>query len=70
MFSQAEEDVYARSNWAGCGSLQYEVRDSLTSYGVILVVQGVDDLGDMLEPLEQIVRGEEGVAEEEDEVLE
>ena len=70
MFLQAEEDVDVRSNWVGCRALRYEVRDVLISDGVLLVVQGEDDLGDMLEPLDWGVGREEGVADKEDEVLE
>ena len=53
MFSQAEEDVDARSNWAGCWALRSEMRDGLTSDGVLLVVQSEDDLCDVFEPLDQ-----------------
>ena len=58
MFSQAEEDVDTRSNWSGFRALRSEVRDGLTSDGVLLVVQGEDDPGDILEPLHQGVGGE------------
>ena len=70
MFSQAEEIFDSRSNWAGCRALQFEVRDGLTSNVVLLVFQGEDDLGDVLEPLDRGIGGEEGVADDEDEVLE
>ena len=46
------------------------MRGGLISDGVFLVVQGEDNLGDMLKPLGQGVGGEEGVADEEDEFLE
>ena len=46
------------------------MRDGLTSDDVLLVVQGKDDLGDMLEPLDQGIRGEEDVADKKDEFLE
>ena len=52
MFSQAEEDVDARSNWVGCWGILSEVRYGLTLDGVLLVVQGEDDLGDMLKLLD------------------
>ena len=63
MFLQAEEDVDARSNWAGCWVFQSEVRDGLTLDGVFLVFQGEDNLGDTLKPLDRGIRGEEGVAD-------
>ena len=66
MFSQEEEDVGAQSNWSGCQELQSEVRDGLTSDGVLLVVQGEDDLGDVLEPAGLGVRGEKGIPIKED----
>ena len=66
MFSQAEEDVDARSNWAGCRALRSEVRDVLASDGVLLVVQGKDNMCEVLEPLVRGVRGKEGVTDEED----
>ena len=58
MLSLAEEDVDARSNWASGQALRSEVRDSLTSNGILLVVQGEDDLGDVLEPPDWGIRGE------------
>ena len=36
-----------------------EVRDGLTSDGVLLVVQGEDDMGDMLKPPDWGILGEE-----------
>ena len=45
MLSLAEEDVNAHSNWIGGRELQSEVRDGLTLYGILLVVQGGDNLG-------------------------
>ena len=51
MLSQAEEDVDACSDWAGCRGLRSETRDGLTSDGVLLVFQGEDDMGDVLERL-------------------
>ena len=70
MFSQAEKDVGDRSNWAGCQTLRSEVRDGLTLDGVLPVVQGEDNLGDMLESLGRRGRGEEGVRDKEGKVLE
>ena len=61
MLLLAEEDVDARSNWAGGRALQSEVRDGITLDGVLLVVWGVDNLGDVLEPPAWGIGGEEGV---------
>ena len=57
MFSQAEEDVYARSNWSGLCQLQSEEKDGLTSDRILLVVQGEDDLGGDLGLLDWVVCG-------------
>ena len=46
------------------------MRDDLTSDGVLLVVQVEGDLGDVLEPPDWGIGGEEGVPSEEDEVHE
>ena len=70
MFMQAEEDVDTHSNCAACRILRSEVRDSITLDGVLLVVQGQDDLGDVLKRTNRGVRGEEDVSGEEDEVHE
>ena len=51
MFLQAEKDVDARLNLSGRKGLQSEVRDSLNSDGVLLVVQGEENMGDVLELL-------------------
>ena len=53
MFSYTEIDVDARSYWAGCRGLRYGVRDSLTLGGILLVLQGEDDLCDVLEVLDR-----------------
>ena len=45
MLSLAEEDVDPLSNWTGGRALRSEVRDGLTPDGILLVVQGEDDLG-------------------------
>ena len=62
MFSQAEEDVDARSNWEGWWEIRSEIRDGLILDGVLLVVQGEDNLSDMLKLIDQGVGGEEVVA--------
>ena len=46
------------------------MRDGLTSDGVFLVVQGEDNLGEMLEPPDWGIGGLEGVSCKEDEVNE
>ena len=50
MLFLAEEDVDASSNWLGGRALLSEVRDGLTSDGILLVVQSEDNLGDVLKP--------------------
>ena len=70
MLSLGEEDIDARLNWAGCWALWSEVRYGLALDGVLLVIQGEDDLGDVLEPLDLGILGEEGVSGEEEEVHE
>ena len=70
MLSLAEEDIDPCSNWAGGWALQSEVRDGLTLDGIRLVVQGEDDLGDVLGPPDWGILGEEGVPGKEDEVYE
>ena len=52
-------------NWEFCRGLQSEVRDGLPLDGVLMVVQGEDNMGDMFELLDQDVCGEEIVPEEE-----
>ena len=64
MFYQTEEDVSARSNWIGCWRLQSEVRESLTSDGIILVIQDGGNLCDMFKLLNRGVCGEEIVPNE------
>ena len=58
MFSKEEEDVDARSNWAGCRGLQSEVRDGLTLDVIIPVVQGKENLYGMLKVLNWGVGGD------------
>ena len=57
MFAQTEEDVDAHLNWADGQELQSEVQDGLTLDGALLVVQGEDDLGDVLEPPDRGIGG-------------
>ena len=42
--AEAEEDVDAGPDGAGCGGLGAEVRDGLTADGVLLIVEGEDNL--------------------------
>ena len=69
-FSQAEEAVDTRSNWTGCRELRSEVRDHLTSDGILLVVQGEDDLCGMLKVLGWGVGGDEMAPDEEHKIQE
>ena len=55
----AEEDIYARLDWSGCGGLRTEVGDSLTVDGIILIIEGDDNLGGLAEMLGGSVPGEE-----------
>ena len=68
VFSQGEKDVDARLNWAGFWGLWSEVRYGLTSDGILLVVQGEDDLCGMLKVPGQGVDKEEVVPNEEHEL--
>ena len=70
MLSLAEEYVDPGLNWSGDRSLQSKVRYGLTTDCILLVVQGKDDLGDVLDPPDWGILGEEGVPGEEDEVHE
>ena len=54
-----EEDIYARIDWSGCGGLRTEMGDSLTMDGIILIVEGDDNLGGLSEMLGGSVPGEE-----------
>ena len=49
LFSQSKEDVDVRLDRAGGLGLRSEVRDGIPPDSVLLVVQGDDDLGSMLE---------------------
>ena len=70
MLPLAEEEVDASSNKAGRWALRSEVRDGLTSDGILLVVQGEDNLDDLLKPPDWDIGGEEGVPGKEDKVHE
>ena len=59
LFVQAEEDIDARLDWSGCGGLRTEAGDSLTMDGIILIVEGDDNLGGLAEMLGGSVPGEE-----------
>ena len=60
MFSHAEEYFDACSEWAGYQGIRSKVRDGLTLDGILLVVQGEDDLRGLLEIINQGV-GWEGL---------
>ena len=70
MLSLTEEDIDPCSNWAGGWALRSKVRDGLAPDGILLVVQGEDDLGDVIEPPDWGILGEEGVPGKEEEVHE
>ena len=67
---QTEEDFDARLDWAGCCGLRTEVGDSLTAVGILLIVEGDDNLGGLVEMLCRSIPGGEEVPEEEHEVHE
>ena len=51
MFLHAEEDVGACLDWAGCRGIQSELRYGLTSNGIIMILQGKDNICGILEVL-------------------
>ena len=40
LVTQAEEDVSARLDWAGCSRLRPEAGDGLTADGILLIFEG------------------------------
>ena len=66
MLLLVEEDIHDCLNWSGGQAIQSEVKDGLTSDGILLVFQGEENLGDVLEPPNWGIGGEEGVPDEED----
>ena len=67
---QAEEDADARLDWAGCGGLRTEVGDGLAVDGILLIVEGDDNLSGLAEIIGRSVSGEEEIPDEEHEVHE
>ena len=61
----ADEDIYARLYWSGCGRLRTEVGESLTADGILLVVEGDEKLGGLAEMLNGSVPREEEVLDKE-----
>ena len=70
MFVHAEEDVDACSNRAGCCRLRLEVRDGFPLDCILLVVQGKDDLGGVLEIFDWGISWEESIPNGEEKVQE
>ena len=68
LVAQAEEDADARLDWAGCSGLRTEVGDSLTADGILLIIEGDENLGGLAEILGGSVPREEEVPGEEHEV--
>ena len=68
--AEAEEDVASGPDRAGCGRLGAEVRDGLAVDGILLIVEGEDNLSCPAEMLSGSVRGEEKVPDKEHEVHE
>ena len=70
LVAQAEEDSDARLDWSGCGGLGTEVGDGLTTDGILLIVEGDDNLSGLAKMLNRSVPGEEEVPDEEQKVHE
>ena len=70
MLEHAEEDVDTRLNRKRCCRLGSEVRYGPPLDRILLVVQGKDDLGDVLEMFDWGVSWEESIPNKEDEVQE
>ena len=51
LVAQAEEDVDVCLDWEGCGGLRTEVVDGLAADGILLNVEGDENLGGLSEIL-------------------
>ena len=67
---EAEEDVNTCLDGAGCGGLGVEVGDGLAADGILLIVEGEDNLSCQAEMIGGSVPGEEEVPDKEDEIHE
>ena len=65
LIAQAEEDADAHLDWEGCGGLRTEAGDGLAADGILLIVEGDDNLGGLAEILSGSVPGEEEVPDKE-----
>ena len=70
LVAEAEEDVDAGPDGAGCGRLGAEVRDGLTADGILLIVEGEDNLSCPAEMFCGSVPREEEVPDKEHEIHE
>ena len=70
LIAQAEEDIDARLEWTGYVGLRTEVGDGFTADGIILIVEGEDNLSGPAEMLGRSVPGEEEVPDEEHDIHE
>ena len=70
LVAQVEEDVDARLDWAGCGGLRTELGDGLAADGILLIVEGDQNLSGLAEMLGGSVPREEEVPNEEHKVHE
>ena len=70
LVAEAEEDVYACLDWAGCGGLKAEVGDGLTADGIVLFDEGEDNLSCPVEMFGGGVPREEEIPDEEHEIHE
>ena len=65
LVTEAEEDTNACLDWVGCGGLGAEVGDGISADGILLIVEGEENLSGPLEILGRIVPGEEEFPDEE-----
>ena len=70
LVTEAEEDVDACLDGAGCGGLGAEVGDCLAADGILLIVEGEDNLSCPAEMIGRSVPREEEVPYEEHEIHE
>ena len=65
LVAQVKEDSDACLDWAGCGGIRMKVGDVLAANGILLIVEGDDNLSGLAEMLDRSVLGEEEVPEKE-----
>ena len=65
LFLQSKDDIESCSDREGGQGLRLEVRDGLTSDGALMVVQGDDSLGSVLELLDGGIGKDESASDKE-----